>query len=250
MIAYVVRMPLTFPSHAAAVLPLKLWRPRWFDGVALVVGSTAPDLPYATEPYIHFDAHSWAALALYCVPVTVVLSWLVRRAAPAVAAHVPVLAEYAVLGRHRHRWYIVLTSAYLGALSHRLWDLVTHASMDHGTVYFPWLGAEAFAGQPWWRVLHYGSTVVGAVVVAVLALRIRRTGWLLEGEVPLPAAAPWSGRFWVVAGVVWTVGVAVQPFLAMATAPQVIFVRLLAVFAAGLLAASAFSGVRVGHTPT
>ena len=36
-------MPATFPSHAAAVLPLKLWRPRWFDGVALVVGSMAPD---------------------------------------------------------------------------------------------------------------------------------------------------------------------------------------------------------------
>ncbi|MFF5265545.1 DUF4184 family protein [Actinomadura viridis] len=40
-------VPLTFPSHAAAVMPLKFWRPRWFDGVALVVGSTAPDLPFA-----------------------------------------------------------------------------------------------------------------------------------------------------------------------------------------------------------
>jgi hypothetical protein len=27
-------MPATFPSHAAAALPLKLVRPRWFDGVA------------------------------------------------------------------------------------------------------------------------------------------------------------------------------------------------------------------------
>ncbi|WP_367319789.1 DUF4184 family protein [Streptomyces sp. HUAS ZL42] len=40
-------MPLTFPSHAAAVMPLKIRRPHWFDGVALVVGSTVPDLPYA-----------------------------------------------------------------------------------------------------------------------------------------------------------------------------------------------------------
>lgn len=35
-------VPLTFPSHAAAVMPLKPARPRWFDGVALVAGSTAP----------------------------------------------------------------------------------------------------------------------------------------------------------------------------------------------------------------
>ena len=45
-------MPLTFPSHAAAVLPLKLWRPVRLDGVALVIGSTTPDLPYALSPWI------------------------------------------------------------------------------------------------------------------------------------------------------------------------------------------------------
>jgi hypothetical protein len=41
-------MPLTFPSHAAAVVPLKLWRRRWFDGVALVIGSAAPNFPPGT----------------------------------------------------------------------------------------------------------------------------------------------------------------------------------------------------------
>jgi len=45
-----VAVPLTFPSHAAAIAPLKLWRPRWFDGVALVVGSAAPDFGYALQP--------------------------------------------------------------------------------------------------------------------------------------------------------------------------------------------------------
>lgn len=27
-------MPLTFPAHQAPVLPLKLWRPPWFDATA------------------------------------------------------------------------------------------------------------------------------------------------------------------------------------------------------------------------
>lgn len=39
-------MPLTFPSHLAPVLPLKLWRPHWFDGVALATGAVAPDVGY------------------------------------------------------------------------------------------------------------------------------------------------------------------------------------------------------------
>ena len=77
-------MPLTFPSHAAAVLPLKLWRPRWFDGVALVVGSAAPDFPYALDPYLKIHAHTWWGLVWFCIPVTIAVSWLVRRAAPAV----------------------------------------------------------------------------------------------------------------------------------------------------------------------
>lgn len=42
-------MPMTVPTHPAAVVALKLWRPRWFDGVALVLGAAAPDLAYALD---------------------------------------------------------------------------------------------------------------------------------------------------------------------------------------------------------
>ena len=44
-------MPLTLPTHPLAVAPLKLWRPRWFDGVGLVLGTVAPDLAYAADGY-------------------------------------------------------------------------------------------------------------------------------------------------------------------------------------------------------
>ncbi|MDP4013047.1 MAG: DUF4184 family protein [Candidatus Nanopelagicales bacterium] len=42
-------MPLTFGSHQAVVLPLKMLKPRWFDGTALVIGSMAPDLFFLTH---------------------------------------------------------------------------------------------------------------------------------------------------------------------------------------------------------
>ena len=72
-------MPLTFPTHAAAVLPLKLWRPRWFDGVALVTGSAAPDVTHA----------------LWCVPIAMVAAWITRRVAPGIAARHGLIRRWA-----------------------------------------------------------------------------------------------------------------------------------------------------------
>ncbi|MBG6092789.1 DUF4184 family protein [Actinomadura viridis] len=120
-------MPLTFPSHAAAVMPLKFWRPRWFDGVALVVGSTAPDLPFAVGAPLPTYGHTWAGLLLWGVPLSIVAALLIRRPAPVAAAHLPGWwRDYGVLGQVRHRWYNTVLSAWSGTVTHRLWDEVTH----------------------------------------------------------------------------------------------------------------------------
>jgi hypothetical protein len=237
-------VPLTFPSHAAAVLPLKLWRRRWFDGVALVIGSAAPDLPYSLDPYLNVRAHTWWGLAWFCVPVTVLISALIRRAAPVVVAHLPVrrwpaLRDYAAVGAHRHRWWITVTSAWLGACSHRLWDMVTHPSIDRGAISIDWLSTGAFAGQPWWRVLHYGSTVLGALAVLAFVVHIGRTGWLRAGGPPpvLPTARPVV--FWAAVAVVLVPGVVVQPFLDWFTQPQAIIVRLLEIGGLALIVGAA-----------
>jgi len=238
-------VPLTFPSHAAAVLPLKLWRRRWFDGVALVIGSAAPDMPYSLEPYLHIRAHTWWGLVWFCVPVTLVLAALTRRAAPTVVAHLPShpwLRDYAALSARRHRWWISVLSAYLGALSHRLWDIVTHPSIDEGTVRIAWLSTEV-AGYPWYKVFHYGSTVAGGVAVAATAVHIGRTRWLLgDGPAPRLPARRW-GPFWGATAAVWLPALAVQPLLAWHTQLQVLVVRLLEAGCLGLLAGAAAAGL-------
>src|SRR3954464_368087 len=109
-------MPATFPSHAAAVLPLKLWRPGWFDGVALVVGSAAPDLAYPLVGLVSLPGtHTLTGLFWFCLPVGLVSTWLIRRSAPLVAAHLPrlgsfALRDYGVLGAVRHRWWVTVGS--------------------------------------------------------------------------------------------------------------------------------------------
>ncbi|MEV0457031.1 DUF4184 family protein [Catellatospora methionotrophica] len=57
-------MPLTLPTHPVAVVPLKLWRPRWFDGVALTIGAIAPDLAFAADGYgVTIHSHAWHAVS-------------------------------------------------------------------------------------------------------------------------------------------------------------------------------------------
>jgi Domain of unknown function (DUF4184) len=122
-------VPLTFPTHPVAVIPLKLWRPTWFDGVALVLGSVAPDLAYAFDgsglPVWPFS-HQLSGLVGWCLPIALAGTWAVRRAAPVVAAHLPSggldLRAYGALSVSRHPWWITISSALLGAASHLALD--------------------------------------------------------------------------------------------------------------------------------
>jgi hypothetical protein len=98
-------MPATFPAHPAAVLSLKLWRPAWFDGVALTLGSMAPDLAYTLDgswlerpfpgiPPLWQLAHSLPWFLAWALPVTLLLCALIRFSAPSLAAHLPALSTH------------------------------------------------------------------------------------------------------------------------------------------------------------
>jgi hypothetical protein len=207
-----------------AVLPLKLWRPRWFDGVALVLGSMAPDLAYALDgsglPVWPFS-HQPLGLVGWCLPVTLVLTALLRVAAPGIAVHLPAgplaLRDYGLLGSFRHRWWITASSALLGAAS--------HLALDRFEIRVP--AAE--------RVMH----VLGATGLAALTVHIGRRRLLRRWYGEPPARSRGSALFWPVAGAVAVAVAAVTPFLPGAALPHTTGVRLLCGAAAGLLLASA-----------
>ena len=243
-------MPLTFPSHAAAVLPLKLWRPDRFDGVALVIGSTLPDLPYAVSPYVHLDAHQWPALFWFCLPVGMVAAVLTRRAGPAVAAHLPRggswnWPDYGTIGRNRHRWYVTAGCVLLGALTHLAWDMFTHPRAGR---WLPPLDTVAFAGLPWWHVLQFASSALGAVAAVAMVWQIGRRRLLVRHGPPAPF--PTRPRvFWWTAVGCWVVGIAAQPLLAGHLHVNILGVRLLLVAAIGLVVAAAAVGAAGRGTP-
>jgi hypothetical protein len=218
-------VPLTFPTHPAAVIPLKLWRPRCFDGVALVIGSMAPDFAYVLDgsglPVWPFS-HQPAGLVGWCLPVALAGTWLVRRAAPVVAVHLPSgrwLAgrDYGSLGASRHRWWITVASALVGAVSHLALD---------------WLEGTALAAE---YVMH----ILGVVGFLLLAGYIGRHRLLRRWHGDPPVRSPRPGLFWPAAAGVTLPALAVTPLLPGAFLPHTTGARLLFAIAAGVLLAAA-----------
>lgn len=208
-------VPLTVPTHPLAVVPLKLWRPRWFDGVALVLGSIMPDIAYVADGYgVTIHSHAWHAPLWWSLPLCLVGARLIRWAAPVVAAHLPTpaLRDYGVLGAVRHRWWVTAGSAVLGAISHIVWDAFTHPRVDGGRILFPWLHNQAPFGSPWWDLLSTVSDLLGLTAGLWLAAYVtrRRLVRAWYGPPP-PMPSPRPAYFWATAGVVVALGVLLLP---------------------------------------
>jgi hypothetical protein len=117
-----------FPSHQGLILPLWVRYPRRFEAVALCVGATMPDLvDFAAWPFRgelgHWMGHSLFGLMLACIPVGIALTWLARRYTPrSLRSRLedPRAPAPTVGGD--------VLSVGIGALSHIVFDLVSHVS--------------------------------------------------------------------------------------------------------------------------
>jgi len=173
-------LPWIVPSHQAPVLPLKLWRPAWFSGLALVLGTTAPDLVFilrldenGTPP-----GHTFLGQLLITVPLVLVLHtlatalvlpWLLPRLPGGAPLHLHALAgcqsasDPASFAR-------VAFSGLVGGLTHVVIDGFTHGDEQSWPRFLPLLAAPVstpFGVLPFYEVLQ----VVLTVVLGVAALR-------------------------------------------------------------------------------
>ncbi|UFR05101.1 DUF4184 family protein [Streptomyces sp. Go40/10] len=194
-------MPFTL-SHAAAVLPAIRrdggGRGRLVPAV-LVAGSCAPDMPYYAAGVLpggmEFGTVTHAFTGVVTVDVLIAWAlvglWLLVRE-PLLALLPPAWqgrpAALLRCGAPRARvraasagwWY---GSAVLGALTHVVWDAFTHHDR-WGTRLVPAIGRERPGGMPLFTWLQYGSSLAGAVVLAVFVVRALRRA---PGGVPAGA---------------------------------------------------------------
>lgn len=137
-------MPLTWFAHQVPVFGMKLARPRWFDGVALVFGSMAPDIAYSFTGPLGLDAHKVPSVFTFAAPIAIVMAVLFRCV---VAGQIPRcfpdlgplrVRSYGVLAQRRPPVSITVLSAVLGAGSHVVLDWFTHP----GRPAVRWLGYD------------------------------------------------------------------------------------------------------------
>ncbi|MDK1472201.1 DUF4184 family protein [Streptomyces sp. 549] len=190
-------MPFTL-SHAVAALPGIRRDGRGRGPLlpsALVAGTLAPDAVYFADSLLpgamrlgQVTHSAWGVVTVDVLAAAgLVAVWLLVRGT--VVALLPDRAQLRVWtllgpGRWRGRpllplagWFAV--SAALGALTHVVWDLFTHAGR-WGVRTVPFLDGTV-AGVPAYSVAQYGSS---AVALAVLG------PWLLRALRSLPAGGP------------------------------------------------------------
>ena len=183
-------MPLTFPSHAAAILPLlHLPGTRRLPAAALVVGSTAPDLIYLSGTR-GAAAHLPWGLLQFCLPAGLLAflyleSLLLPVLGPLLLPLLPErwqprftrLVTQRPLPNTLTRWLAVGLAILLGAATHQLWDSFTHAWMWPAHVLYPGvtislLGHAVLVS----KVLQHLSSILGAIIVLLYVTRVLQPG--------------------------------------------------------------------------
>jgi hypothetical protein len=161
-------MPVT-PAHAVAARPLHKWLPA-LPLSALVIGAMSPDYEYFLRlAPITRDAHAPNGLLFFCVPVSIVVWFVFRRLIrPALVELLPPGLSGA-LGPASRSWLLALVAVAIGAVSHVVWDGFTHQD-DWAVRAWPVLRAQpwpAILPLPWFKLLQYGSSIVGMLALAM-----------------------------------------------------------------------------------
>lgn len=152
-------MPYPF-AHPAAVLPLARPMGRFAVPSALGIGSVVPDLWYFVPFVERAHSHDPAGLVWFCLPLGLLVYALFHLVLkqPLIALVSPRLGAFTCPGLPLRPWSSVVVSLLAGALTHVLWDELTHGE-----------------GKNW---LQHASTIGGTAVLA---------GWILQ---KLRAAPP------------------------------------------------------------
>ena len=175
-------MPFTF-AHPAIVLPFNK-KPQFFSMTALIIGSMSPDFEYFLRMKIKSDmSHTLFGIVYFDLPITLMVAFIfhsiIRNELIKNLPHFLYkrFAHYLTFNWNQyclHHWFIVLTSAVIGILSHIGWDSFTHLT-GFVVKHIPFLQQTISLNNidiPIYQLLQHGSTLVGMSLICLFILRL------------------------------------------------------------------------------
>ncbi len=188
-------MPFTF-AHPAIVLPLLSKRWKVFSATALIAGSIAPDF----ESFIGLGAdkeysHTWSGVFWFDMPLALLLSIvfhvlvkvpLIDHLPGKLSARFQELRETDWIAFANKHYIIVITSCFLGILTHMAWDAFTHLNVfypDSITSRLMWHGHRVYI------LLQYSNSVLGLVLLALFVGKLPSQ--------PVPKRKVEKYKFWL-----------------------------------------------------
>jgi hypothetical protein len=167
-------------AHPLAVLPLVRPMGRFAVPSALVIGSITPDLWYLVPFISRTESHSASALLWFCLPAGLIVYELFHLLLkhPLIALLPQALARrlgsFTTPAMPVVPWCAVVASLLVGALTHLVWDGLTHSNNDFGH------------GRNW---LQHANTVLGTAILCWWIWRKLRHAPVVEPTVVLSSFA-------------------------------------------------------------
>jgi hypothetical protein len=176
-------MPFTF-SHPAIVLPLTFLPRQWFSLTSLVIGSLTPDFKYFLRMRIKSNySHTIDGLFWFDLPLGLLLAFIFHNIVrdrlfdnlpKILKSRFSAFRQFDWNGHFKKKWWVVIISILIGAVSHIFWDNFTH---DHGyfvqTIPILQNSVYLFGRQiAILKVLQHSSTLIGGLVIAFAIYRL------------------------------------------------------------------------------
>jgi hypothetical protein len=176
-------LPFTF-SHPAIILPLLLFRRRWFSLTGLIIGSLTPDFEYFLRMKIEGGfSHSIIGVFLFDLPFGIFLAFLFHNIIRNnlfnnlplfLASRVSIFKQFNWNLYFKKNWLIVIISTLIGAFSHIFWDSFTHENKYFVNLIPLLKNTVEFVGfqMPIFKILQHLSTLIGGIIIGYAIFKL------------------------------------------------------------------------------
>lgn len=193
-------MPFTF-SHPAIILPLNYLPKKWISLTGLVIGSLTPDFEYFLRMKIESNySHTFWGIFWFDLLLGILLTFVFHNFVKnELFKNLPQELNQRFTTEEKlnwnnyfaENWKIVISSIFIGTLSHICWDSFTHESGFFVKTFSELKNTIGILGKPIriLKILQHSSTIIGGIVIAYAIYKLPKN---VNSETKITA------KYWII----------------------------------------------------